>query len=95
MLLKVKAVLFAESELQEVVIKRFLADSYFSGSFFEAVSHLFAVYQDPVVQLAPESHTVDNVGDASFLGSPVLVRLEVTERYLPLIRLRSDYRFVG
>ena len=61
--LKVKAVLLAEAQLQEIIVEGLLAHLNFLGGIFEAVAHEIAIAIDSIVELAPEGHFLNDVRD--------------------------------
>ena len=73
MLLEVKSVLLAESQLQEVVIKGLFGYVNFGCSILQGVPHKIAVSQDSIIKSAPETDFLNNFFDGSFLSSLALV----------------------
>jgi len=68
-LLKVKVVLFAEAQLQQIVIKRFLAHVYLLGCVLEGVSDELLVAQNTIVQTSPKTNFLNDIFDRSLFGS--------------------------
>lgn len=61
--LKIKPVLLAKSELQQIVVKRFFAHLNFGSSVFEREADEVSFAVDSVVQFAPQGHLLDDVGN--------------------------------
>lgn len=73
MLLEVKVELLAEPELEQVVIKRLLADLHLLRSVFQGVADdLVVLIRDAVVKFAPEGDLLDNVLNSALLRSLLL-----------------------
>ena len=66
-LLKIKVVLLAEAQLQQVVVERLLRDVDLHGCLLERVAHHFAIVEHAVVQSAPQAHLLDDLLDGALL----------------------------
>lgn len=72
-LLEVKPKLLTESELKEVIIKRFLGDADLLSSIFQRVTEQVAfVVVNSIVQFPPETDFLNDLLDGSFFGSFLL-----------------------
>lgn len=72
-LLKVEVVLFAEAQLQQVVVKRLLGHVHFRRSVFERIPHKIAISENSVVQTAPKTHLLNDFLNRSLLSTFTLV----------------------
>lgn len=64
-LLKVKAVLLAKPQLEQVVVQGLLADANLAGSVLQRVPHQVSVSVDSVVEFSPQGDLLDDVGDGA------------------------------
>ena len=85
MILEIKIVFFTKSKLKQVVVERFLGDTNFIGSFFQAVAHYASVSLHSIVKSAPEAHLSYDVLDRTFLHS--LSRLSIAISIIVLLLL--------
>lgn len=83
--LKVKAILLAESQLQQVIIKTLLGHTDFLGRILKRPSlqlKLLLVLRirdhDAIVELSPGAHFLDDIRDSPLLGPGIFLRLIIT-----------------
>jgi len=68
-LLEVKPVLLAKSELEQVIIKRLFGNVNFLCGIFQRVSNEVPITQNPIVQLAPQADLLNNLVNRPLLST--------------------------
>ena len=77
-LLEIEPELFAEPQLQEVVVQGLLRHPHLLGSVFERVpKQVSFVVVHTVVEFPPETHLLDDLLNRPFLGALLLVHMRV------------------
>jgi len=87
-ILKVKFILLAEAQLQEVIIKGLLAHTDFRRPVLQGVSNQVTVSQHTVVESTPKGHLLDDLLDRALFGSLCPACL-VTLRIIAIVCLCS------
>ena len=91
-LLEVEVVLFAEAQLQEVVVERLLAHVDLGRGVLQRVPHKIALPQNAIVESSPQAYLLDDFLDGSLLGALALVFALALSRHSQKVGNQNETR---